>query len=229
VDSDTMRRRTDYEQVVAAFEARTIDVLVGTQMIAKGLDFPFVSFVGVFDADAGGFAGDFRGHERLFQLITQVAGRAGRADSPGKVVVQTTGGHELPALRYALKHDYESFAAEELRIRERIGWPPFRRLARLVVSHEREQVAREQAEAVGVAAKETIAKLVTNDNLQSFDVLGPAPCAITRIRRKYRYELLIRARGASELRRLLDEMEAAGTLRTRAASLILDVDPVSMT
>jgi len=225
VDSDTMRRRSDYEQVIADFESRKIDVLVGTQMIAKGLDFPFVSFVGVFEADAAAFAGDFRAHERLFQLITQVAGRAGRADAPGKVVVQTTNPHELPALRYALTHDYESFAQEELRARERVGWPPFRRLARTVVSHAREQVAREQAEALYGAVQTAINRLPTTP---ACDILGPSPCVISRLRGKYRYELLIRAPSAKDLTRLLTQLETSGGLRLQSASLTLDVDPVSM-
>ncbi|MCH7808556.1 MAG: primosomal protein N', partial [Planctomycetes bacterium] len=125
VDSDTMTHRDKYQWIISAFEAREIDILVGTQMIAKGLDFPFVSFVGVVNADPTALSSDFRAHERLFQLITQVAGRAGRADAPGRVVVQTTM-PELEGLKYALEHDYESFATAELEIRHRVGMPPFR-------------------------------------------------------------------------------------------------------
>ncbi len=224
VDSDTMRKRSDYEQVVADLEARKIDILVGTQMIAKGLDFPFVSFVGVFEADAAAFAGDFRAHERLFQLITQVAGRAGRSDAPGKVVVQTGNPHELPALRHALTHDYETFAAEELRVRERIGWPPFRRIARLVLSHPREQTARESSEETYAAISETMKALA----LEQADILGPASCTVSRIRGRYRYELIVRTRSANDLTRLLERLDQLRALRPKSASLILDVDPVSM-
>jgi primosomal protein N' (replication factor Y) len=122
VDSDTMRHRTQYQQIIDDLEARRIDVIVGTQMIAKGLDFPHVSFVGVMHADGAGMAGDFRSHERLFQLVTQVAGRAGRASTPGEVVVQTMM-PELPALTFALAHDYEAFAASELEARREASLP----------------------------------------------------------------------------------------------------------
>lgn len=223
VDSDTMRRRQDYELVVSEFEKRQIDVLVGTQMIAKGLDFPFVSFVGVFEAGASAF-GDFRAHERLFQLITQVAGRAGRADVPGKVVVQVNGETNSPALQHALAHDYESFAREELAIREQVGWPPFRRVARAVLSHQREQTAADAAEALAAAARAAIARF----DLSNADVLGPSPCLLSRIRGKYRHDLLLRTRGTSDLRRLLQHLEESGGLRIKAATLVLDVDPVDL-
>lgn len=223
VDSDTMRRREDYEQVVADFEKRNIDVLLGTQMIAKGLDFPFVSFVGVFEAGASGF-GDYRAHERLFQLITQVAGRAGRADVPGTVVVQVSGSENGPALRHALNHDYVSFAQEELSVRERIGWPPFRRVARAVLSHEREQTAAQAGETLAAATRAAIAEL----DLSAADVLGPSPCLLSRIRGKYRHDLLIRARGTADLRRLLHHLEESGVFRVKSAALMLDVDPVDL-
>jgi primosomal protein N' (replication factor Y) len=223
VDSDTMRHRSQYQQVVEDFEARKVDILVGTQMIAKGLDFPFVSFVGVVHADAGGMAADFRAHERLFQLITQVAGRAGRADATGRVVVQTTT-PELPALKYALQHDYESFAAAELRDRRRVGLPPFRRLARIVLAHARDETARREAEALWGRIREAITSLA----LEHADVLGPNPCVLSRLRGKYRYDLLVRTLNASALRELLHHLDESGGLRTKAESTIIDVDPVAL-
>jgi len=223
VDSDTMRHRSHYQRIVDDFEARKIDVLVGTQMIAKGLDFPFVSFVGMVAADAGGLAGDFRAHERLFQLVTQVAGRAGRADAPGRVVVQTMN-PALPALSHALRHDYESFAESELRSRQRVGWPPFRRLARVVLSHPREETARREAEALVVRVQNTIESLA----LARADILGPHPCPLARLRGRYRYDVLIRTPDAASLRNLLGRLDSDGALRTKAASTIVDVDPVSM-
>ncbi len=224
VDSDTMTHRSDYERVVDDFTARRIDVLVGTQMIAKGLDFPFVSFVGVLHADGAGLAADFRANERLFQLITQVAGRAGRADAPGQVVVQTTT-PELPALRHALHHDYESFAREELAARSQVGWPPFRRLARVVVSHSREQVARTEAEGVVVSAQKAIAAIPLTDAT----VEGLNACAMARVRGRYRYEVLVRTLNAFDMRRFTSHWLGERGLRTRAESTIVDVDPVSFT
>jgi primosomal protein N' (replication factor Y) len=221
VDSDSMKSRADYENLVHDFEARKIDVLVGTQMIAKGLDFPFVSFVGVVDADLGAFSADFRAGERLFQLITQVAGRAGRAETGGRVVVQTTL-PDLPVLRFALQHDYDAFAGEELRTRARCGWPPFRRLARIVVAHAREETAMNEAAVVASNASTVIGQLA----LDSADVLGPTPCVLSRIRGKYRYEVLIRAAHAKALRELLAGLEEGG-MRSKAL-LTIDVDPVDL-
>ncbi|RME41683.1 MAG: primosomal protein N' [Planctomycetota bacterium] len=222
VDSDTMTHRARYQRVIEDFSARRIDVLVGTQMVAKGLDFPHVSFVGVVDADATGLTFDFRAQEKLFQLITQVAGRAGRADTPGRVVVQTAA-PDLPALRYAVRHDYEGFVRSELAARRKIGLPPFRRLARLVVSHKRHDTTCTEAEALADRIRETIGRM----NLPNSDVLGPNPCAIARLRGKYRYDLLIRTADASRLRMLMARLETDRALRT-SATLIVDVDPVSM-
>ncbi len=224
VDSDTMRHRDQYQQIVDDFEARKIDVLVGTQMIAKGLDFPHVSFVGVVHADTSALAADFRAHERLFQLITQVAGRAGRADASGRVVVQTTT-PALPALRHALKHDYQSFVAEELPARQRAGLPPFCRLARIVLSNSREETVRREAEALYGHIHEAINRLA----LPGADVIGPTPCVLSRLRGKYRYDLLLRATDAMVLRQLIAHLEQSNTLSTKAGSVIVDVDPVSLT
>ncbi|MBI4718046.1 MAG: primosomal protein N' [Planctomycetes bacterium] len=223
VDSDTMTHRSQYQRIVDDFEARRIDCLVGTQMIAKGLDFPHVSFVGVIDADPTRMGSDFRAEERLFQLITQVAGRAGRADATGRVVVQTTMS-ALPSLQFALSHDYEAFAAAELAIRGKVGLPPFRRLARFVLAHAREEAARQAAEELTLRIREALVELA----LATADVVGPNPCALTRLRGKYRYDVLARTAGASDLRLLTEHLEQSGALRVKAASLVVDVDPVEL-
>lgn len=223
MDSDTMRHRSQYEQIVRDFEARRIDVLLGTQMIAKGLDFPFVSFVGVLGAEPVAMATDFRAHERLFQLLTQVAGRAGRADAPGQVVVQTTS-PDLPALAFALRHDYMGFAEAELKDRARVQRPPFARLARVVLTHRREETARKEAEGVVARVQATIRALA----LPAADAEGPNPCALSRLRGKYRYDLLIRAATASDLRRLMHRLDADRAFCTKAESTMIDVDPVEM-
>ncbi len=223
VDSDTMSHRREYRRILTEFEARRIDVLVGTQMIAKGLDFPFVSFVGVIHADSAALGSDFRSHERLFQLITQVAGRAGRADAPGEVVVQTTA-PALPALRFALEHDYESFAEQELPMREKVGLPPFRRLTRIELAHANERQTRKEAEELA----DRIGGVIKAMSLEQADVLGPNPCIMPRLRGRYRYDMLVRAKNASEMRSLLARLEAEGALRARVKSMIVDVDPVSL-
>jgi primosomal protein N' (replication factor Y) len=223
VDSDTMSHRSHYQRIIDDFEARKIDILVGTQMIAKGLDFPFVSFVGVVHADSAALATDFRAHERLFQLMTQVAGRAGRADAPGQVVVQTMT-PEMPALSFALRHDYPAFAEAELKIRQQVGFPPFRRLARVVLMHPREEMARREAEALVVRIHSTIESLKLADT----DIIGPNPCTLSRLRGRYRYDVLVRTPRASDMRKLTAQLETDGALRTKAESIIVDVDPVSL-
>ena len=222
VDSDTMTHRDHYRQIVDDFSARKIDVLVGTQMIAKGLDFPFVSFVGVVDADATGLAFDFRAQERLFQLITQVAGRAGRADVPGRVVVQTAA-PDIPALKYAANHDYEGFVREELATRKRVGLPPFRRLARIVLSHVHDATARADARTIA----ERILATIETQEMRYADVLGPNPCALKRLRGKYRHDMLVRTLNASKLRELMGQLYSSGALKTKS-TLTVDVDPVAM-
>ena len=198
-------------QVVLIHRDRKIDILVGTQMIAKGLDFPFVSFVGVVDADTNVMIGDFRAHEKLFHLVTQVAGRAGRADVPGQVVVQTST-PELPALQFALTHDFERFVEEELEIRRRVALPPFRRVARVVLSHTREETVRREAEALAARITAKIKSLA----FEFADVLGPNPCALSRLRGKYRYDLLVRTKTATAMRSLLGELETKRELTTKA-------------
>lgn len=224
VDSDTMRHEREYRRVVSAFEAREIDVLVGTQMLAKGLDFPFVSFVGVVSADTALAVPDFRAGERLFQLVTQVAGRSGRGDVPGEVVVQTLS-PETPALRAAIRHDYKAFVKDELAMRRRTRFPPFTRLTRIVLSDRRERRVREAAKTLG----ETIAAALADFAPDTGEVLGPQPCILARLRGLYRYELLIRFPSAPAMQQVLDGLRGRKLLTAKVTSLVIDVDPVSLT
>ncbi len=223
VDSDTMHHRRLYEQTIADFERREIDVLVGTQMVAKGLDFPFVSLVGVINAEGVTPTPDFRNQEFLFQLMTQVAGRAGRAEAPGEVVVQSTA-PDTPALRFARDQDYEAFAAHELRARRGIGFPPFARLTRIVLADDKEKTVSTAAQAIAERFREVIASLA----LAGADVLGPTPCALARIRGQYRYDVLLRAGSAADMRRLLADTSAHEALRAKTKTVVIDVDPVSL-
>ena len=168
-----------------------------------------------------GLASDFRSQERLFQLLTQVAGRAGRAEAGGKVVVQTTM-PDLPAIRFALTHDYTSFATEELELRRRVGFPPFGRLARIVLSHSREESAQEAATVLAGRARE-----IVDTAARSASVMGPNPCPLARLRGRYRYDVLIRTSTAKDLRRLLGELRRKGSMSFRAVTIIIDVDPVA--
>jgi primosomal protein N' (replication factor Y) len=137
--------------------------------------------------------------------------------------VQTTT-PQLSALRHALGHDYESFATEELRIRRKIGLPPFRRLARIVLAHPREETARREAEAMVSRILDAIA----SQSLEHADVLGPNPCLLARLRGKYRYDLLVRTANASAMRQLIGHLEQSHVLRAKVESVIIDVDPVAL-
>ena len=222
-DSDTMRRGDHYRELVRGFESGDFDILLGTQMIAKGLDFPNVSLVGVIGAEQAGAGYDFRAGERLFQLITQVAGRAGRGDLAGWVVVQSLD-PQLPALRFATGHDYGGFAEAELKRRAKLGLPPYRRMTRVVVSAKTERTVREQSKALAERFRE-----LTADKALTVDWLGPHPCAMERRRDQYRYELLIRTASAATMTGLLEAARQDRVLNLRGASVVVDVDPVNMT
>ncbi|MCK6455643.1 MAG: primosomal protein N' [Phycisphaerae bacterium] len=221
LDSDAMKHPDDYARVLGEFEARRIDVLVGTQMIAKGLDFPFVSFVGIVSADTALGLPDFRAAERTFQLVLQVAGRSGRSDIGGQVVVQTFAS-DVSAIRRAVRHDYEGFAAEELRARQRVRWPPHSRLVRLVLSDARLSPLSREAEAVAQRCRAALAR-----HGLSAEVLNPAPSPIARLRNRYRYDLLLRFPDGATMLRALDLLRAEGAWRAQVQSIIVDVDPVA--
>lgn len=221
-DSDTMRRGADYQDLVDRFAAREIDILLGTQMIGKGLDFPHVSFVGVIGADLSGPSTDFRSSERLFHLVTQVAGRAGREKAGGQVVVQTLV-PDLIAVKAAVDHDFERFAESELDVRRRIGFPPFSRLTRFVLADPSERTLRGVAEAFATDLRRCVTDLSVNA-----DVLGAQPCALRRLRGRYRYDVLLRAGGTDTMQRVLDRLRGDCLLRPKVKSFVVDVNPMSL-
>ena len=163
-------------------------MLVGTQMIAKGLDLPLVTLAGVVSADHGLNLPDFRAGERSFQLLTQVAGRAGRGLAGGRAILQTYQ-PEHYAIQTAAAQDYEAFYEQEIVWRRELGHPPFRRLARILIQHEND--ARAQQEA-GNAAQQ-LRRIIHERDLRATELIGPAPCFFTRIRKQYRWHLLLRS------------------------------------
>ncbi|HUR26968.1 MAG TPA: primosomal protein N' [Planctomycetota bacterium] len=220
MDSDTMRRREDYESALSAFGAGEIDILVGTQMIAKGLDFPRVTLVGVISADAGLHLPDFRAAERTFQLIAQVAGRAGRGLVPGEIVVQTLT-PEHPAIQRAAKHDFAGFAAAEDELRRELGYPPHGRLVRIVLEDE-------ELERVEQAAERMVEKLRPEFERAEVVVLGPAPAPIAMARGRHRVHVLLKAGlSCARLPELLAGVRAFAAEQARPR-IAIDVDPVSM-
>ncbi|MEZ5989041.1 MAG: primosomal protein N' [Planctomycetota bacterium] len=218
MDSDTMARRDSHEKVLAAFRRREIDVLIGTQMIAKGLDFPEVTLVGVVSADTGLYLPDFRASERVFQLLSQVAGRAGRGEREGLCVVQTSCPEALPIAR-ALEGDYEGFAATELEARERLGYPPFGRLARIVVE------GPDQARA-SARCKELASRL--RGRAPSVTVLGPAPAPFARLKDRWRFHVVLKCPDERTFTALRPELQAVSEESDRHQRVLVDVDPTSM-
>jgi primosomal protein N' (replication factor Y) len=199
--------------VLARFARRELDVLVGTQMVAKGHDFPGVTLVGVLDGDGPLHLPDFRAAERCVQLLTQVAGRAGRGASPGRVLVQAF----KPD---AIALDYDAFARAELLRREELDFPPFVRLlaVRLIGNSEpRVRGAAERAAAV--------ARRIASGG-EGVEVLGPAPAPLARVRGKHRWQLLLRSRDHAPLHRVARSLQASHEVA--GVQLAIDVDPVAL-
>jgi primosomal protein N' (replication factor Y) (superfamily II helicase) len=224
MDSDTSRRKGARNAILAALGRGEIDILVGTQMITKGFDFPRVTLVGVVMADMGLNLPDFRSAERTFQLLTQAAGRAGRGDAPGRVVIQTFAPHHY-SIRAAERQDYARFMRRELELRRELGYPPFTRLA--MVRLEGAEAAA--VEKISVAAAAAIQRR-TAESPDALRVLGPAPAPIERIAQRYRWQLMIKATTWSQMRDPLVAMRDELAPRARAADVTLwiDVDPVHM-
>jgi len=187
-DADTAGDPLTHELFLSRFASHEADVLIGTQMVAKGLDLPLVTLVGVVSADTGLNMPDFRAGERSFQLLTQVAGRAGRGLLGGRVVLQTYQ-PEHYAVQAAAKHDFAGFYAQEIAYRRDMGYPPFRRLARIVLSDPGDARARAEAESAAAFLRNRIERLRAGE----VDVIGPAPCFFSRVNRIYRWHVLLRA------------------------------------
>ena len=220
MDSDALKRKDDYRRILGDFRRGKIDILVGTQMIAKGLHFPRVTLVGIVYADTGLHLADFRAGERTFQLLTQVAGRAGRGEVEGEVVVQTFSPVH-PAIQFSRRHDYEGFFEAEMEFREQLRYPPFTRAAMLTLRGRSEEKVSFSAEHV----KKQIEPLCKSmDDLQ---ISGPAPAPLLRAETFYRYQLMLRTGRMSELSRQLAVI-TAGLSFPDDVTLTVDIDPVNL-
>ncbi len=221
MDSDTMQKPGSHEAALARFRAGEVRILLGTQMIAKGLDFPNVTLVGVVNADTALHLPDFRAAERTFQLVTQVAGRTGRGDKGGRVLVQTFS-PEHPAIQAALRHDYLAFADRELPNREEYGYPPYSSMVRLVVRGPVEAVA----EAFADHLAESFSKL-NEERDEPVRMLGPTAAPISKLRGKHRFHMLLLCPDGQLLRNLV--REATKDLKPPdEVQWIADVDPLDM-
>src|SRR3990170_7248386 len=221
MDSDTVKGRQAYDTLLGQVDRREVDILLGTQMVAKGHDFPSVTLVGVVDADVGLNLPDFRSAEKTFQLITQAAGRAGRGDITGDVIIQTMNpGHY--SIQHSRTHDYDGFYDEELTYRTELGYPPVSRIIKLEFKSANESHAAEAAKT----ARDRIRSLVKGKGIV---ILGPAPAPISRVRGQYRFQMLLLSSRREELRRLAVEgRNAVEEKYGRKCKVIVDVDPVNL-
>jgi primosomal protein N' (replication factor Y) len=212
-DMDTAQARGSHAAFLQHFIEGRANVLIGTQMIAKGLDLPRVTLVGVVSADTALYLPDFRAAERTFQLLTQVAGRAGRSPLGGRVILQTYN-PDLAVVRAAAAHDYAAFYREELEARRVSRYPPFKRLARLIYTGGGSYQAQREAERLASVLRSHIAR----QGLPGIEIIGPAPCFYHRLRGQHRWHVLVRA----------DEPEALLRCFTLPLGWRVDVDPIDL-
>ena len=226
MDADTMVERGAHERVLAMFRRREIDVLIGTQMIAKGLDFPDVTLVGVISADTGLFMPDFRAAERTFQLLYQVAGRAGRAEKEGLVIIQTLCPDNY-AVRAAAELDYAGFVRDELSFRRAAGYPPYARLVRVICDAR----GAAEAEKVLLGVRDELIETLSGATgaHPGVEILGPAPAVVAKIKDRFRANVLVKCatpEAFSGVVEALRGLDATGP--ARRVRLLLDVDPQGM-
>ncbi|MCP4644633.1 MAG: primosomal protein N' [bacterium] len=222
MDADTTSGKGGHAKILGRLAAREIDILIGTQMIAKGHDYPAVTLVGVINADTGLSLPDFRAAESTFQLLTQVAGRAGRGDRPGKVIVQTYRPNHY-AVMTAAEHDYEAFYEREVTERKHAGYPPFRRLANLLIEAEDPLDAEKGMALLHRTVREQLEVL----GFRGLELLGPAPATVRRVKRKYRWHLGILSRSARRINALCRAVREAYPEKRppRGVQLKVDLDP----
>ncbi len=221
IDRDSTRRKKSFEEILLDFSEHKIDMLVGTQMLAKGHDFPNVTLVGVVSVDSGLALPDFRSAERTFQLLTQVAGRAGRGHLQGRVIIQTFHPDHY-ALQHACTQNYENFYAEEIKYRQRLGFPPFVALASILVHHSNYNYAFDNAQII----KDCLQKANADRHAR---ILGPAPAAIPRLKNEHRFQILIKAVNRKKLRELLDfALHDAQESFCDMKTVNVEIDPINL-
>ncbi len=212
-DSDAIHSKHSHQQIMNSLRRHETDILIGTQMIAKGLDLPQVTLVGVVSADTGLNLPDFRAAERSFQLLSQVAGRAGRGILGGRVIIQTFYPQHY-AIQAALKHDYTSFYQKEIAYRRQLNNPPFSRMVRLLYSHTNDDLCYREAERM----KRLLSTEIDAAGISDISLIGPAPAFIQRLRGRFRWQLIIRGLGVTELLRNIDLPPIQ----------VVDVDPLGL-
>jgi primosomal protein N' (replication factor Y) len=226
LDSDVMQRKNAYFEIFEAFSNGEADILIGTQIVAKGLDVANVTLVGVVSADSSFALPDYKSAERGFQLLTQVAGRAGRGEKPGRVIIQAVQTQHM-VLQHSQNQDYSSFYNEEIASRESFGFPPYSQLFRFIVSDENEKRAQEFIQTAAGHLR-LILREAGLDNKTQF--MGPAPCVLPRIQGRYRFHLLVKNfAGAPGHKAIADFYRRALESRLpESLNFILDIDAQSL-
>jgi primosomal protein N' (replication factor Y) len=219
LDRDSAGAKGAFENILSEFRGNAIDILVGTQMIAKGHDIPNVTLVGVVLADIGLSIPDFRAAERTFQLLTQAAGRAGRGDTPGRVVIQTLNPDHY-AIRFAAAQDYEGFYQKEIEFRKWLRYPPFSAFANVIVRADKQEEALRMATQLGY---------LLDPQPEGIRVMGPAEAPVLKVKSEFRYQILLKAARRTTLRDTLKKLRSfAEKEKWKATSLVIDVDPISL-
>ena len=226
MDVDTTSGKWAHQRILDRVERHEIDILLGTQMIAKGLDFPRVTLVGVVNADVGMHLPDFRASERTFQLLRQVAGRAGRGKLGGEVLIQTS----LPdhyAVQAAVTHDFESFAEREYGERKNPVYPPYVRMINVVLSSPDQELAARAAEEGAAWMRSTLAR-AARQGAPAIDLVGPAPAPIERLHGRWRWHFLLRSASPGALGEAARRLIRGSRLPAGDVRLALDRDPVAL-
>ena len=217
MDSDTTARKGAQEKILRTLEAREIDILIGTQMITKGHDFPFITLVGVIAADTSLNMPDFRAAEKTFQLITQVAGRGGRGDTPGRVIIQTFNPDNY-ALRHAQNHDYKAFYDEEIEFRKALHYPPFSRIINLRLSSTQKNTLIEAAQRLG-----RLAHRLSRSYGDAVEIIGPAESPLAKLRGRFRWQVMIKGKHIKTLHQIAREI--INQHKNSHVKITVDVDP----
>ncbi|MGE3311240.1 MAG: primosomal protein N' [Limisphaerales bacterium] len=220
MDSDVLKRKSDYRKILTDFRNGKVDILVGTQMIAKGLHFPNVTLVGIVHADLGLHLPDFRAGERTFQLLTQVSGRAGRGDLEGEVFVQAFTPYH-PAIQYARRHDFVGFYEQEIEFREALKYPPFSRVALVTLRGRNEEKVQFTADHI----RKELDRF--GESIRDLVVAGPGPAPLAKAEGAYRFQIMLRTRAMGRLAALLDSWSGSVELPDDVR-LTLDIDPVDL-
>jgi primosomal protein N' (replication factor Y) len=220
LDTDRVQQRGEAQSILKRFAKGEIDILIGTQMLAKGFDFPRVTLVGVINADTILSLPDFRSFERGFQLLTQVAGRTGRSTRGGKVIVQTFMPHSY-AITYARHHDYDRFYEEEKKNRAELRYPPFSSLINIIIRSRDEKALETRCEQLGVMLRED------NALHEGVEIMGPAPLPFYKLRNYFRWHVMLKGNDLARMRVVTDAVVSA-IARAKDSYLAIDVDPISI-